>query len=54
MWVTRKILIPYYTVISNSTKGEFGFGVKADYPSVQGFDDAVDDVLLDVLKHFEK
>ena len=45
-----QVQIPYYRMVSNSTGGTFGFGVKADVPIVPGLDNSRDEVLYKVIE----
>ncbi|HMS71071.1 MAG TPA: S41 family peptidase [Saprospiraceae bacterium] len=49
-----KITIPYYQVLSNSTKSEFGYGVKPNYEIKPAHFTLEDNVLNDVVKIISK
>lgn len=44
-----KAYIAYYQVISNSTKGAFGFGLKPDFELLPSSDSTIDNVLMEAL-----
>lgn len=44
------VLIPAYHVIANSTKGDFGYGVKPDFPIALTVDNTVDNTLIKVIQ----
>jgi len=45
-----KVDIPAYHVKSNSTKGEFGYGVKPDFPIALTMDSTIDHTLIEVIR----
>lgn len=45
-----KVDIPAYHVKSNSTKGQFGYGVKPDFPIALTIDHTIDHTLMEVIK----
>ncbi|WP_430401610.1 S41 family peptidase [Fluviicola sp.] len=49
-----KLDIPAYHVKSNSTKGEFGRGVKPDFPIALTVDNTIDHTLMEVLRIVRK
>jgi hypothetical protein len=44
-----KANIAHYQIVSNSTKGVFGYGVKPDYPLLQSLNRENDDILLNTI-----
>jgi hypothetical protein len=44
------VTIPMYQVKSNSTKGQFGYGVKPIYPILPILDSSIDNTLVEVIK----
>lgn len=44
------VTIPMYHVKSNSTKGQFGYGVKPIYPILPILDSSIDNTLEEVIK----
>jgi hypothetical protein len=44
------VTIPTYQVKSNSTKGQFGYGVKPNYPILPILDSSIDNTLVEVIK----
>lgn len=44
------VSIPMYQVKSNSTKGEFGYGVKPNYPIFPNLDFSIDHTLIEAIK----
>jgi hypothetical protein len=48
------VIIPYYQVISNSTKGVFGYGVKPNYKVEPGLVFSEDNILLEVVNSLTK
>jgi hypothetical protein len=49
-----QVQIPYYRMVSNSTGGTFGFGVKADVPIAPGLDNSRDEVLYKVIEGIKR
>lgn len=49
-----KVDIPAYHVKSNSTKGQFGYGVKPDFPIALTVDNTIDGTLIEVLRIVRK
>ena len=49
-----QVQIPYYRMVSNSTGGTFGFGVKADVPIAPGLDGSRDEVLYKVIEGIKR
>jgi hypothetical protein len=47
-----KVTIAHYQVLSNSTKGEFGYGVRPNFEVKPGLDSSKDEVLQQVLNSF--
>lgn len=47
---TLVVTIPMYQVKSNSTKGQFGYGVKPIYPILPILDSSIDNTLVEVIK----
>ena len=45
-----RVTIPSYQVKSNSTKGEFGFGVKPNYPLPRTLDNSNNKILQKVIE----
>lgn len=48
------VTIPMYHVKSNSTKGQFGYGIKPNYPILPILDNSIDNTLIDVVKILTK